>query len=81
MCVKYYTVCLYVAFRIQNSVEFPFLVLIYFLQVNKFEVEKTALQKDVSNLTSKLVDAKVTICDLEEENVSIYRNLSSNKGQ
>ena len=57
------------------------LVLIFFLQVNKFEAEKTALQKDVSNLTSKLVDAKVTICDLEEENVSIYRNLSSNKGQ
>ncbi len=40
------------------------------LQVNKFEAEKTALQKGFSGLTTKLVDAKVTICDLEEENVS-----------
>lgn len=35
--------------------------------VNKFDNEKTALQKDVASITSKLVDAKVTICDLEEE--------------
>lgn len=39
-------------------------------QVNKFDNEKTALQKDVASITSKLVDAKVTICDLEEESVS-----------
>ena len=39
-------------------------------QVNKFEAEKVALQKDVASITSKLVDAKVTICDLEEESVS-----------
>ncbi len=47
--------------------------------MNKFEAEKTALQKDVSGLTSKLVDAKVTICDLEEENVS-YGRLSAGGG-
>ena len=41
-----------------------------YFQVNKFEVEKMALQKDVASITSKLVDAKVQICDLEEESVS-----------
>ena len=40
-------------------------------QVNKFETEKVNLQKDVANITSKLVDAKVSISDLEEENVSL----------
>ncbi len=39
-------------------------------KVNKYESEKNALQKDVANLTTKLVEAKVTICDSEEENVS-----------
>ena len=68
---------MFVTFR---TLYFTFLFPICALQVNKFDVEKTALQKDVSNLTSKLVDAKVTICDLEEENVSIYLNPSSTSG-
>ncbi|ESO93525.1 hypothetical protein LOTGIDRAFT_232600 [Lottia gigantea] len=36
--------------------------------VNKFEGEKTELQRELASSTSKLVDAKLTICDLEEEN-------------
>ncbi|XP_067682382.1 tight junction-associated protein 1-like [Haliotis asinina] len=41
--------------------------------VNKFEGEKVSLQREVAALTSKLVDGKVTICELEEENER-YRN-------
>ncbi|XP_064602459.1 brain-enriched guanylate kinase-associated protein-like isoform X2 [Liolophura sinensis] len=41
--------------------------------VNKYEGEKMSVQKEAASLTSKLVDAKVTICDLEEENER-YRN-------
>ncbi|KAK3597160.1 hypothetical protein CHS0354_038089 [Potamilus streckersoni] len=37
--------------------------------VNTFEAEKTGLQKELATLTSKLVDAKATICELEEENL------------
>lgn len=36
--------------------------------VNTRESEKTSLQKDIASLTSKIVDAKSLICDLEEEN-------------
>lgn len=36
--------------------------------VNSYEGEKTSLQKEVATLTSKLVDAKSYLCDLEEEN-------------
>lgn len=36
--------------------------------VNKFEAEKTTIQKDYAAATSKLVDTRVTICELEEEN-------------
>ncbi|XP_050406754.1 tight junction-associated protein 1 isoform X1 [Patella vulgata] len=36
--------------------------------VNKFETEKTDLQRELASTTSKLVDAKLTICDLEDEN-------------
>ncbi|KAL5009404.1 hypothetical protein ScPMuIL_014985 [Solemya velum] len=36
--------------------------------VNTFEGNKTSLQKDMASITSKLVDAKVTICELEDEN-------------
>lgn len=41
--------------------------------VNSYESEKTALQKELATLTSKLVDAKTTLCDLEEDNER-YRN-------
>ena len=41
-----------------------------YLQVNGFEVDKMKLQKETSAITSKLVEAKVTVCELEEENVS-----------
>ena len=37
--------------------------------MNDYEGEKTSLQKEVATLTSKLVDAKSYLCDLEEENV------------
>ena len=40
--------------------------------MNSYEGEKTSMQKEVANLTSKLVDAKSYLCDLEEENVSYY---------
>lgn len=36
--------------------------------VNITESEKTRLQKDVASMTSRLVEAKSVICDLEEEN-------------
>ena len=38
--------------------------------MNSYEGEKTSLQKELATLTSKLVDAKSYLCDLEEENVS-----------
>ncbi|KAL4237388.1 Golgi organization [Mactra antiquata] len=41
--------------------------------VNSTESEKTLLQKEVASMTSKLVDAKSYVCDLEEENER-YRN-------
>ncbi len=41
-------------------------------QVSRYETEKATLQKEASNAGSKLLDAKVTICDLEEECVSTY---------
>lgn len=41
--------------------------------VNSYEGEKTALQKELATLTSKLVDAKSAIYDLEEDNER-YRN-------
>lgn len=41
--------------------------------VDKYETEKGALNRDVSNLTSRLVDARIMITDLEEENEQ-YRN-------
>ena len=37
--------------------------------MNSYEGEKTALQKELAILTSKLVDAKEVLCDMEEENV------------
>jgi len=40
---------------------------------DKFETEKTALTRDVADLTNKLVDARVSIADLEEESDQ-YRN-------
>lgn len=48
---------------------------LYVAQVNKYEGEKMSVQKEAASLTSKLVDAKVTICDLEEENVSTCRSV------
>lgn len=41
--------------------------------VNSTESEKTQLQKELASLTSKIVDAKALVCDLEEENER-YRN-------
>ncbi|XP_060574646.1 tight junction-associated protein 1-like [Ruditapes philippinarum] len=41
--------------------------------VNSTESEKTQLQKEMAALTSKIVDAKSLVCDLEEENER-YRN-------
>ena len=41
--------------------------------MNSYEGEKISMQKEVANLTSKLVDAKSYLCDLEEENVSLYQ--------
>ena len=40
--------------------------------MNSYEGEKTALQKELATLTSKLVDAKSAIYDLEEDNVGIF---------
>ncbi|CAH1791797.1 unnamed protein product [Owenia fusiformis] len=36
--------------------------------VIKFDDEKTSLQKDITAIQSRLIDAKVSICELEEEN-------------
>ncbi|XP_052768485.1 tight junction-associated protein 1-like isoform X2 [Mya arenaria] len=36
--------------------------------VNSTESEKTALQKEVAEMTSRLVEAKTLVCELEEEN-------------
>lgn len=41
--------------------------------VDKYETEKNALMKDVHDLTNRLVEARVTITELEEEN-DRYRN-------
>lgn len=41
-------------------------------QVDKFETEKSALTKDVADLTTRLVEARLSINDLEEQNVSIF---------
>lgn len=41
--------------------------------VDKFETEKANLTRDVSDLTNKLVEARVTIDDIEEENEN-YKN-------
>ncbi|GIY06681.1 tight junction-associated protein 1 [Caerostris extrusa] len=41
--------------------------------VDKFETEKNALTKDVADLTNRLVEARLSINDLEEQNVQ-YRN-------
>lgn len=40
-----------------------------FTQVSGFEEEKTELQRELATTTSRLVDAKDTVCELEEENV------------
>ena len=40
------------------------------MQVAKFNSEKLALQQDIGSTSSQLVEAKFTICDLEEECVS-----------
>lgn len=41
--------------------------------VDKFESEKTTLTQDIADLTSKLVEARVTINEIEEENEH-YKN-------
>lgn len=41
--------------------------------VDKFETEKSALTKDVGDLTTRLVEARLSINDLEEQNAQ-YRN-------
>ncbi|XP_061174281.1 tight junction-associated protein 1-like isoform X1 [Saccostrea echinata] len=41
--------------------------------VSGFEEEKTNLQRELATTTSRLVDAKATVCELEEENER-YRN-------
>lgn len=40
-----------------------------YTQVSCFEEEKTELQRELATTTSRLVDAKATVCELEEENV------------
>ena len=40
------------------------------MQVSKFNSDKHTLQQDICSLNSQVVDAKFTICDLEEECVS-----------
>ncbi|ELU07624.1 hypothetical protein CAPTEDRAFT_227174 [Capitella teleta] len=37
------------------------------IMVDKYDSETSALQSEIANLNSKLLDAKVSICDLEEE--------------
>lgn len=46
--------------------------MLIFFQVDKFETEKSALTKDVADLTTRLVEARLSINDLEEQNVSIF---------
>lgn len=41
--------------------------------VDKFESEKSALTRDVAELTTKLVEARVNVTDLEDENEG-YKN-------
>lgn len=41
--------------------------------VTKYENEKKSLQKDVINLNNQVLDSKIAICDLEEENAR-FRN-------
>lgn len=41
--------------------------------VDKFETEKSALTHDIADLTTKLVEARVSLTDLEEEN-ELYKN-------
>ncbi len=40
---------------------------------DKFETEKTALTRDVSELTNRLIEARVSITELEEESDQ-YKN-------
>lgn len=40
------------------------------MKAEKFENEKSDLTRDVSDLTARLVEARLTIAELEEENVS-----------
>lgn len=49
--------------KINDSLENKILIV-----VNEKESEKTLLQKEVASMTSKLIDAKSLICDLEDEN-------------
>lgn len=56
------------------SKKFNVLFLIYLtsellFQVDKFETEKNALTRDVADLTTRLVEARLSINDLEEQNV------------
>ena len=39
-------------------------------------MDKTALQRNVSSITARLVDAKATMCEIEEERVSIAMSAS-----
>lgn len=41
-------------------------------QVDKFETEKNALTRDVAELTTRLVEARLCINDLEEQNVRTF---------
>ncbi|XP_041352729.1 tight junction-associated protein 1-like [Gigantopelta aegis] len=36
--------------------------------VNKFEGEKISLQRELASITSRLIESKVMVCELEEEN-------------
>ena len=40
------------------------------LKVAGFESDKMTLQKELSSVTSKLVEARLCVTDMEEENVS-----------
>lgn len=48
-------------------------MLISFLKVSGFESEKMGLQKEMSSVTSKLVEARLAVTEMEEENVSFTR--------
>jgi len=41
--------------------------------VDKYETEKNALNRDIANLTTRLVEARISLAQLEEEN-ELYRN-------